>query len=125
MASGQLTLDVSSGVMKGRYSDLRNALQLALEPRQEAGAPGSNIPSHDVYAAMPGGQLSLCGAAWTKTVQKDGPTKGKKFFSITIDDPSFQTSLNLTAFPARDDKGAMIPNEFSVFWERPNRVAAA
>lgn len=122
MASGKLTLDRSTGMFKGRYSDLHNKLVLAMEPREDE-SMNENAPSHNVYASAPGGELTLCGAAWTKTIQ-NGANRGQEFFTLTIDDPSFVTSLNLAAFPMRDERGAAVPDEYSVVWERPRRPAA-
>lgn len=123
MASGKLTLD-KDGNGKGRYSDLRAKYELAFEKISGGGGVGSDQPSHNVYAKLPGGELSHVGAAWLKQVN-EGANRGQQFFSFYIDDPNMAAALNLSAFPARDDKGKPVPGEFDVVWRRERRPQAA
>lgn len=124
MASGKLTLDRSTGMLKGRYSDLTRKLALALEPREENDTPNENAPTHTVYAATPGGDLTEVGAAWTKMI-RNGSNQGQAFYTLTIDDPSFGASLHLAAFPMRDVSGKPVPGEYNVTWERAKAQSAA
>ena len=51
------------------------------------------------------------GAAWEKVIER-GDHAGEKFLSITIDDPSLLSQMNLAAFLR--DGGA-----YDVAWSRP------
>src|SRR5579872_6908142 len=55
-------------------------------------------PSHRVLARGRSGSEIQVGSAWLKTA-KHGPRTGERFLSITIDDPSLKTPLNIAAFP--------------------------
>lgn len=124
MASGNLIID-KDGNGKGQYSDLQNAIELALEPLAKlADVIDSNQPSHTVYIGGRGGKLSVSGAAWAKKITT-GTSSGMVFYSIQIDDPSFAQTLNLSAFPTRDAAGKIMPGEFEVVWRRPRQQQAA
>jgi uncharacterized protein (DUF736 family) len=54
-------------------------------------------PDYKIYATGMTGELTEIGAAWKKTKKVIGDADFE-FLSITIDDPSFPTSLNVAAF---------------------------
>lgn len=114
MANGNLTFD-SNGMGRGVYSNLSIKLRLVLEPTDNDSAR-KEMPSHNVYAETAHGPI-LIGAAWRKTGER-GELTGKSFFSISIDDPSFDAPLNVTAFPTEK------VGEYEIVWRRARGAAA-
>ena len=98
---------------KGKLRTLSHKLRLELHPNEEKRAEGS--PDFIVYADE-GGDLVEIGAAWLRTVQARGGNNGRRFLSITLDDPSFPAPLNVAAF-APDSDG--LP--WLITWNRPRQ----
>lgn len=129
MASGTLTFDKASGMAQGVYSDfVHNKLKISFEPCPRApralDSDENEPPSHNVYAQPQGGNMSLCGGAWEHTV-KDGPNKGQKFYTFTLDDPNWNKPLRLAAFPVRGSDGKQVPGEYEIVFRRPKQAQAA
>ena len=98
---------------KGKLRTLSHKLRLELIPNEEKRGEGS--PDFVVYADE-GGDMVEIGAAWQRQVQAHGANKGRRFLSITLDDPSFPAPLNVAAF-APDEGG--LP--WLITWNRPRQ----
>ena len=112
----------ADGNGEGNYTSLRQSINFLFEKNPDHKATDSNSPSHLVHLKGSGGTFEA-GAAWTKTVQ-EGPNRGAKFFSFSLDDPSFDAPLNLTAFVLVKAKDKDDFSEYEVVWRRPRRDAA-
>lgn len=121
MATNRLTLG-ADGNGTGTFVSLQHNISFLFEKNPDHKPTDENSPSHKVHLKTAHGSVE-CGAAWQKTV-RDGANKGSRFYSFTIDDPSFDAPLNLTAFvltkPANKDDFW----EFEVVWRRRRDVAA-
>lgn len=93
----------------GKYRSLAVNFPLEMVP---VGGTGDK-PSHEVYS----GSVKI-GAAWEKSTK----ASGEIFYSLTLDDPSFACSLNLAAFPSREDGEAGC---YNLVWSRPKQKEAA
>ncbi|OAN44013.1 hypothetical protein A6A04_09020 [Paramagnetospirillum marisnigri] len=113
----------ATGNGEGNYTSLRQTFNFIFEKNPEHKQGDSNSPSHLVHLKGASGAFEA-GAAWTKTVQ-EGANRGAKFFSFTVDDPSFEAPLNLTAFVLVKAKDKEDFTEYEVVWRRPRAVAAA
>lgn len=106
MANGFLKTQ-EDGSIVGKIVTLAMNLQIKLKPILAADRR-TNGPTHIVLAKGSDGNGIEVGAAWEKL------TKEKvKFYSISLDDPSFPQKLNVTAF-WRDD-------QYEIVWERPKQ----
>ncbi|OKH89939.1 DUF736 family protein [Thalassospira sp. TSL5-1] len=76
---------------------------------------GPGRPAFDVFGAGRRGAVKI-GAAWIKEIKR-GDNAGKKFLTMTLDDPSFHMSLNLTAWELK-------AGTYEIKWERPRRAGA-
>lgn len=112
----KITFDEKSGIGKGNYQDLKNKISLTLDPTGEQ--VGSNLPSHRVMVTTRDGELIDCGACWSKKGQR-GRVEGRVFYTMTLDDPSFDQALSLAAFP--DDATGI----FNLVWRRYREDEAA
>lgn len=68
-------------------------------------------PSHRITTRARHGSDVQVGSAWLK-IAKHGSHSGERFFSIAIDDPTFNRPLNVAAFRDRAS------NEWVVVWRR-------
>ncbi len=82
---------------------------LSLNPRFDS--QDRNSPRYIIEARGRHGDFVEIGAAWEKVIER-GDHAGEKFLSITIDDPSLLSQMNLAAFLR--DGGA-----YDVAWSRP------
>ena len=98
---------------RGKLRTLSHKLLLELHPNDEK--RGEESPDFIVYAGE-GGDLVQIGAAWQRRVQARGVNNGRRFLSITLDDPSFPAPLNVAAF-APDEGG--LP--WLITWNRPRQ----
>ena len=87
----------------------RAEVVLLPNPRYQSSDP--NSPRYVVEARGSHGEYVEIGAAWQKVIER-GPNQGKPFLSITLDDPSLDRAMNVSAFQ-REDGG------FDVTWSRP------
>lgn len=92
----------------GSIRTLAHSVQLHLEP---SGRDAEGAPAYIVYAITAQGEAVNIGAAWKKQ------HNGREYFSMSLDDPSWQAPLSCAAFPA--DKAG----EWDVIWNRPERAA--
>jgi uncharacterized protein (DUF736 family) len=107
-----LPIEGSPG-FRGKLRTLSHKLRLELQPNDDKRGEGS--PDFIVYADE-GGDMIEIGAAWQRTVQARGGNNGRRFLSITLDDPSFPAPLNVAAF-APDEGG--LP--WLITWNRPRQ----
>ena len=70
-----------------------------------------NSPDYSIIAKSRSGKDVEVGSAWRKTI-KSGAKAGEEFLTLTIDDPSFPSALNVAAF-----KNGR-PGEWDVGWRR-------
>jgi len=89
-------------VRNGTHEELHGeikTLQLSVKVRfvPEYLKNSDQAPDYKIYAAGTTGEMTEIGAAWKKTKQQPGEPDFE-FLSITIDDPSFPTALNVAAF---------------------------
>jgi uncharacterized protein (DUF736 family) len=110
---GNLLPNEGSPGFRGKLRTLSHKLRLELHPNDDKRGDGS--PDFIVYADE-GGDLIEIGAAWQRTVQARGGNNGRRFLSITLDDPSFPAPLNVAAF-APDSEGLPWP----ITWNRPRQ----
>jgi uncharacterized protein (DUF736 family) len=106
-------------IIRGRIATLTMALDFRLErnPRYDKDNPDPRTPSLLVIAEGPRGDMVAVGAAWPR-VSKRGPNPGSKFYTMTIDDPSMDSPLHATLFPAGDT------GKYDVVWRRARRGAS-
>ena len=64
-----------------------------------------DAPTHKVTAKGPTGEFLDVGRGWEKSITR-GPNEGDTFLSVTIDDPSFEHSLNFAVFKDDDHAAA-------------------
>lgn len=125
MSHGLVNFDLKTGHAKGRFRSLQHNLPLLLEPTGND-AKQSNLPSHSVYLDTKEGPI-LVGSAWRKIGER-GDLAGRAFYSMTLDDPSFDRPLNLFLFPQPQPAGKKPspdePAPFDVVWRRERRDAA-
>ena len=112
MANGYLKEE--NGEWRGRIQTMQIDLQIKLEviPHDQVKVNG---PVFNVLAKSPSGAGVVVGAAW----KKEGKDGGPAFYSITLDDPSLPTKLNVTAFAAKE------PGKFDIVWSRPRQKTEA
>ncbi|KZD05171.1 MULTISPECIES: DUF736 family protein [Thalassospira] len=109
-ASGQFStlhfgLDIEIHAIDGNWDKGKPPVGTGKEPGR---------PAYDVFGAGRGGAVKL-GAAWLKTIQ-NGPNTGKQFLTMSLDDPSFPSALNLSAFEGD------APGIYNLKWERPRQA---
>ncbi len=90
---------------------VRLDVELTRNPRFKGGADSPDIPKYLVAARTRHGDYVEVGAAWEKTTTR-GERVGEWFLSITVDDPSLDAPLNVTAF--QRDGGNL-----EITWSRP------
>ena len=110
---GFLTPNEKDAGFRGKLRTLALKLKVELQPNDDR--RGQDSPDFIVYAEADGDLIRI-GAAWQKTVQARGPNSGRKFLSITCDDPSFPAPVNVAAFEP-DAPG--LP--WVVTWNRPRQ----
>ena len=95
------------------FSGFVMSLEIALQIHVvgDAALCDSQRPSHRVFARRSSGTEVPVGSAWLKTA-KHGPYAGRKFLSISIDDPALKNPLHIAAFP--DAK----TSDWVVVWRR-------
>ncbi len=74
---------------------------------------GTHHPDYRIMVAGPDNNPVQIGSAWIKETRDL-----KKFLSITIDDPSFQSTLNVAAFRQEDSS-----DSYDIVWRRRQSVA--
>lgn len=115
---GQLTME--KGALFGRVRTLSHRLMIELEPIEAGDKRGEGSPDFTCYA-RDAGELIAIGSAWWKVTERPRAAP-LRWLSLTLDDPSFPSALNVAAFPSDDDATL-----FRIVWNRPrmqNREAA-
>lgn len=104
------TVETKSGPqLEGSIATLQ--LSISLVGRFTTAKRSPNEPDIELYAISADGVEVRIGAGWKKTAQAKG-NKGEEFYSITLDDPSFPTSLNIAAFKGDE------PGTYVLAWRR-------
>lgn len=98
---------------RGSIRTLSHKLKIELAQNEEK--RGQESPDFLVYASVDGDMVEI-GAAWQRQVQARGANNGRRFLSITLDDPSFPAPLNVAAFEP-DSEGLPWP----ITWNRPRQ----
>jgi uncharacterized protein (DUF736 family) len=93
----------------GEIHSLEIDLQFRLGSR--SAQTSENSPDYSIIAKSRSGKDVEVGSAWRKTI-KSGAKAGEEFLTLTIDDPSFASALNVAAF-----KNGR-PGEWDVGWRR-------
>lgn len=101
--------------LHGEITTLHNHISLRLAP--ESNKTSDQFPDYKIYAVGSMGQETEIGAAWKKTKHKTGDVEFE-FISITIDDPSFPSKLNVAAF--KNNRGG-----WDITWRRRQSNQAA
>jgi len=90
-------------------SRLDGKLALVREKREGA---SDRAPEYAVlYCAIGQRSMRVMGNAWLKNSDK---VNGGDFMSMTLDDPDWNSALNLTAFPPDKNGG-----DWRIIWSRP------
>lgn len=79
----------------GMISSLDLALNIRLTLNEQTGS--AQAPTHKIMSRNAAGLEIEIGSAWTKTIQTAN-RYGETFYSMTLDDPSFDKPLNVAAF---------------------------
>ncbi len=95
------TLSNVNGKLVGRFKTLKIDLPLEMIPTGKNG----DQPAYEVYS----GGVRI-GAAWEKSTRD----AGQIFYSLSIDDPSFDNPINLSAFQSQSG--------WDIVWRRPRQV---
>ena len=120
----RLMIDQNTGMGQGNFRSMALNLDFMMEPNPDFKVTEADrSPSHFVYLKSPHGPVDA-GAAWIKTAQ-EGKNRGQKFFSISIDDPSFDQALSFYAFQEGQPKSKDEPAEYEVKWRRARSREAA
>jgi uncharacterized protein (DUF736 family) len=90
----------------GRVESLKFDSSFFMVENKEAVNP--NAPTHLIKCTTSACSDVKIGAAWLR--ESKG---GVEFFSISIDDPSFEHPLNVAAFRSKDD-----PKKWDITWRR-------
>jgi len=117
MNIGKLLLKDDGGnpYYEGSIRTLKLALPRFMLRRIAEPAKSPDAPKWEVVAKVGGEEINL-GKAWEKELQR-GDQAGRAFFSITLDDPSFDQPLYVNAFP----EGGT--DRYRIVWDRPRRKA--
>lgn len=110
-------LIVKDGQVTGTLRTLHLSIALRMEPREKR---GEDSPDMDVQGKLSSNDWAYIGAAWLRTFDK-GEHRGKRFYSLALDDPAWPHPLNVSAFPV--DGSA---EQYEIIWrrERQDRQAA-
>lgn len=100
---------------RGKIVTLAAQIGFAFEKNESR---SENAPAFNVVVNV-GGQKIGIGAAWSKKF-REGEREGEVFYSLSVDDPSFPSTLNVAAFPTGevDEDGAHL---FDIKWNRPRQ----
>lgn len=95
---------------QGKIETLRHNMRIKMVPVKNR---TENSPAFEVHTPNNGGSLKI-GVAFEKHTKE-----GEVFYSMSLDDPSFDAPLYVTAFQSRDHDG------FDIVWQRPRKKEAA
>ena len=95
-------------VLEGYVSTLQ--LKLSFELQKNTMGMSENAPDYLITVFDNDGEETIVGAAWIKTMHRH-MSEPKDFISMSFDDPSFTTSLNVAAFQ-KDE------NNWDIVWRR-------
>lgn len=110
MSNGYLKLE--NNEWRGKISTLHIDMAIKLAPVERR---SENGPAFYVYAAGKGGHAVKVGVAFEKRMKDSG----EAFYSLSIDDPSLDATLYVTAFPTKED------GKLDIVWQRPRKKEAA
>lgn len=92
----------------GEIKTLTHNLKLRLVANKDFGGSPS-APDYFIMSKNHSGEIQI-GSAWLKPLNSPN-SNAREFLSITLDDPSFVTPLNVAAFP-KDNK------KWDISWRR-------
>ena len=95
--------------IRGEIQTLDLDLSIWLEGRSDTSS--DQAPAFSVLTKSRTGKPIQIGSAWKKTI-KTGQRMGEEFLSLTLDNPSFPSALNVAAFKSER------PGEWDVTWRR-------
>lgn len=108
MSNGILKEDGEGGLV-GFIETMEHSVNVHIKPNQNAKT--ADAPFFEVFTKARSGNLIKIGAAWEQATK----ATGEVFYSIMLDDPSFSTTLNVTAFKGK------APYTYDVVWRRPRQ----
>lgn len=116
---GRLAFDDKANAI-GKFRTRTMSMEIALHPKFDGKKLPINEdkPSHVVMAKDLDGQPFELGVAYAK-VSEDPNKKGDVFYGLSLDDPSFDFPLYLTAFETGQK-----PGEYDLVWRRSRKQAA-
>ncbi len=94
--------------LHGEVKTLQMQLKIKLMPNNLRNS--ENAPDYNICTPGYSGEDVQIGAAWKKTKQQIGDVM-LEFLSITIDDPSLPSALNVAAFKKED-------SSYEITWRR-------
>jgi uncharacterized protein (DUF736 family) len=106
MNIGRLVPGSEAGTFVGNITTRQLGVRLAMRVNGRWKHGDEKSPRYELFSIERHGEVAI-GMAWEKT-PRDG---GDKFLSISLDDPSFDAPLNVSAF--RDGDG------YNIVWQRP------
>lgn len=109
----------ADGRGEGNFTSMQHNIDFLFDTNPDHKQGDENSPSHRVLLRSPAGGAFDAGAAWRKKVGPGKTNSGAIFYSIAIDDPSFSTPLNLTAFCVATGKSKDDISEWEIVWRRP------
>ncbi|MCC3859763.1 DUF736 domain-containing protein [Pseudemcibacter aquimaris] len=104
-------LNIHNNFGQGHIKTLKTDVKFELHENQNK--QSSESPDYNIIGE---GGVEL-GGAWKRTAQ-NGPNRGMSFLSLTLDDPSFNAAINVSAFVREDGEN------FDIVWTRPKAKAA-
>ena len=111
MSNGKITPADEAGVLNGYVATL--AIQQRFQLRPNPRFKGGDTPKYEIFARIGTAETQI-GSAWEKTIER-GDHAGDKMLQLTLDDPSFDEPLYVSAFPNGD-------GTFDVAWRRQRRI---
>ena len=117
MNIGQLEKVQNDGIEEywGFIKTLALNLSIKLVQNKKSGG-GLNSPDFIILGKSLNGNEAEIGSAWLKT-PNDRLSKIEEFISITIDDISFEKSINVAAFFDKETK------KYNISWNRPKQIS--
>lgn len=109
MSNGELR-PAADRTLEGNIATLSMFQPFTLKPNADHKADNPDSPKYRAYAKSRAGGEVVIGAAWERTIER-GPLSGQKMLSITLDDPSFDQKLSVTAFPREG-------GSYEIVWRR-------
>ena len=111
MSNGFLKQD-NAGNWFGKIETMQHDIAFTLKFTP---SDNENAPCFDIMTKSRSGTAVKIGSVW----EKKAKDTGQSFYSMTVDDPSLDKPLYVTAFPSRDKT-----DQFDIIWNRPRPKVA-